>query len=265
MWPTRSFAIHFPDDTHAADAARERLAFEELFLHQIALAARRRGRRETRPGIRLDPPAELTRAWIDSLPFTLTDGQRRACEEIDVDLASGRPMQRLLMGEVGSGKTAVALYAMLRAVEGGHQAALMAPTETLAEQHAQTIDRLLAGTALPFTLLTGSTRASARREALGRLASGELALIVGTHALIEPDVEFARLAVCVVDEQHRFGVRQRAALDAKGPGGSAPARAAHDRHPDPAHPVPDGVRRPRCHRPARASRGPAPGDDVGRR
>ncbi len=216
------FAIHFPDDAHAAEAARERLAFEELFLHQIALAARRRGRRETRPGIALDPPADLTRAWIGSLPFTLTDGQRRACEEIDGDLGSGRPMQRLLMGEVGSGKTAVALYAMLRAVEGGHQAALMAPTETLAEQHAQTIDRLLADSTIPFTLLTGSTKAAARREALARLASGELALIVGTHALIEPDVEFARLAVCVVDEQHRFGVRQRAALDAKGPGGSAP-------------------------------------------
>jgi ATP-dependent DNA helicase RecG len=131
-------------------------------------------------------------------------------------------MQRLLRGEVGSGKTVVALYAMLRAVESGHQAALMAPTETLAEQHAQTLDRLLAGSTTPFTLLTGSTGSAARREALARLGSGELGLVVGTHALIEPDVEFARLAVCVVDEQHRFGVSQRAALDAKGPGGAAP-------------------------------------------
>jgi len=211
------FAIHFPDDAGAAEAARERLAFEELLLHQVALAARRRGREQTREAVALEPPGEITKAWLDSLPFTLTDGQRLACAEIDADLASGRPMQRLLMGEVGSGKTAVALYAMLRAVEAGHQAALMAPTETLAEQHAQTLDRLLAGSTVPFTLLTGSTRAAARREALARLASGELALIVGTHALIEPEVEFARLAVCVVDEQHRFGVRQRAALDAKGP------------------------------------------------
>ena len=216
------FAIHFPDDADAAASARERLAFEELFLHQVALAARRRGRERVRRAVALDPPGELTRAWLRSLPFRLTDGQRAACRELDGDLSSGRPMQRLLMGEVGSGKTAVALYAMLRAVEGGHQAALMAPTETLAEQHAQTLDRLLAGSAIPFTLVTGSTRAGARREALARLATGELALVVGTHALIEPDVEFARLAVCVVDEQHRFGVRQRAALDAKGPGDAAP-------------------------------------------
>jgi ATP-dependent DNA helicase RecG len=143
-------------------------------------------------------------------------------EEIDADLAAGRPMQRLLMGEVGSGKTMCALYAMLRAVEAGFQAALMAPTETLAEQHAQTLDRLLAAEHLPFTLLTSATPAARRREALAHLASGELGLVVGTHALIEPDVEFARLAVCVVDEQHRFGVRQRAALDAKGPGEAAP-------------------------------------------
>jgi ATP-dependent DNA helicase RecG len=220
------FTIHFPDDDQAANAARERLAFEELFLHQVALAARRRGRRETRPGVALDPPTDLTRSWIGSLPFTFTDGQRRAAEEIEEDLRSGRPMQRLLMGEVGSGKTVVALLAMLRAVESGHQAALMAPTETLAEQHAQTIDRLLAGSAIPFTLLTGSTGAAPRREALARLATGELGLIVGTHALIEPDVEFARLAVCVVDEQHRFGVRQRAALDAKGPALAGGERAA---------------------------------------
>ncbi|MDQ3572590.1 MAG: ATP-dependent DNA helicase RecG [Actinomycetota bacterium] len=211
------FATHFPDTAAAAAKARDRLAFEELYLHQVALAVRRRTRREARPAITLDPPGEVTRAWLGSLPFVLTDGQRRACEEIDSDLGSGRPMQRLLMGEVGSGKTVVALYAMLRAIESGHQAALMAPTETLAEQHAHTLDALLGAASIPFTLLTGSTRATGRREALGKLAAGELSLIVGTHALIEPEVAFARLAVCVVDEQHRFGVRQRAALDAKGP------------------------------------------------
>jgi ATP-dependent DNA helicase RecG len=118
--------------------------------------------------------------------------------------------------------TVVALYSMLRAVESGFQAALMAPTETLAEQHAATLATLLARESVPFALLTGATPAARRREALGRLATGELALVVGTHALIEPDVGFARLAVCVVDEQHRFGVRQRAALDAKGPDGLAP-------------------------------------------
>jgi ATP-dependent DNA helicase RecG len=123
---------------------------------------------------------------------------------------------------VGSGKTVCALYAMLRALEAGHQAALMAPTETLAEQHAATLDLLLANEPTQFALLTSATPAARRREALDRLRGGELGLVVGTHALIEPDVEFASLAVCVVDEQHRFGVRQRAALDAKGPDGLAP-------------------------------------------
>ncbi len=210
-------AAHFPDSAKAAAQSRRRLAFEELFLHQVALAARRKGREDTRPGVPLDPPGELTSAWLASLPFEPTEGQRQAFAEIDDDLRSGRPMQRLLMGEVGSGKTLVSLYAMLRAIESGHQAALMAPTETLAEQHAHTLNRLLEATTIPFTLLTGATKAAARRDALARLEMGELALIVGTHALIEPDVRFARLAVCVVDEQHRFGVRQRAALDAKGP------------------------------------------------
>jgi len=130
-------------------------------------------------------------------------------------------MQRLLMGEVGSGKTVVALHAMLRAVESGAQAAFMAPTETLAEQHMATLDRLLGGH-VPIGLLTGSTPAARRRDLLARLASGELGMIVGTHALIEPTVEFRALSLVVVDEQHRFGVRQRAALDAKGSEGLVP-------------------------------------------
>ncbi len=215
-------AAHFPDDLDQVPPARERLAFEELFLHQAALALRRRGREHDRPGVLFEPAGELTARWLESLPFDPTGDQRAAIEEIDSDLASGRPMQRLLMGEVGSGKTVVALFAMLRAVESGHQAALMAPTETLAEQHAHTLDRLLEPSLLSFSLLTGSTPAAARREALARLASGELSMVVGTHALIEESVDFARLALAVVDEQHRFGVRQRAALDAKGPGESAP-------------------------------------------
>ena len=138
------------------------------------------------------------------------------------DLAAGRPMQRLLMGEVGSGKTVVALYAMLRAVEHGAQAALMAPTETLAEQHFATLQKLMPGELLQAALLTGSTPARRRADLLGKLASGELKLLVGTHALIEGAVEFDRLAVAVVDEQHRFGVNQRRALDRKAPGDLAP-------------------------------------------
>ncbi|MEK6277366.1 MAG: ATP-dependent DNA helicase RecG [Actinomycetota bacterium] len=215
-------SAHFPADEAQIEPARRRLAFEELFLYQAALATRRRSRRSSLAGPRLGEPGELVERWIASLPFELTGDQQRALEEIDADLDSGEPMQRLLMGEVGSGKTCVAVYAMLRALEVGQQAALMAPTETLAEQHAATLDRLLGAEAIPFALLTGATQAARRREALERLASGELGLVVGTHALIESDVEFSRLAVCVVDEQHRFGVRQRAALDAKGPEGTAP-------------------------------------------
>jgi ATP-dependent DNA helicase RecG len=215
-------AAHFPASLDRADEARRRLAFEELFLHQAALAARRSARRARRPGISLPARGDLVRRWLESLPFELTTDQRRAMAEIDADLIAEQPMQRLLMGEVGSGKTVLALYAMLRAVAAGYQAALMAPTETLAEQHAATLDRLLSSSQVPFTLLTSATPAARRREAAAKLARGELAMVVGTHALIEPDVEFGRLAVCVVDEQHRFGVRQRAALDAKGPDGAAP-------------------------------------------
>ena len=215
-------AVHFPPSAEAADEGRRRMAFEELFLHQALLAARRRSRRVALAGPRFGEHGELLTRWLSSLPFVPTGDQRRAFEEIDSDLDCGEPMQRLLMGEVGSGKTVVALYAMLRALEAGWQAALMAPTETLAEQHAATLDRLLEGEAISFGLLTGSTPAPRRRECLARLASGELGLVVGTQALIEPSVEFSRLGVCVVDEQHRFGVRQRAALDSKARAGSAP-------------------------------------------
>jgi ATP-dependent DNA helicase RecG len=223
-------AAHFPRSAEAAAVARRRLAFEELLLHQVALARHRAADRESRPGVPLQEPGELVSSWLRSLPFEPTSDQRRAFAELDRDLLAGEPMQRLLMGEVGSGKTVVALYAMLRAVESGFQAVLMAPTETLAEQHAATLDRLLVGVNVRFSLLTGATSAARRREALGRLASGELELAVGTHALLEPDVELARLAVAVVDEQHRFGVRQRAALAAKGPITGGERRAPHALH-----------------------------------
>jgi ATP-dependent DNA helicase RecG len=213
---------HFPPSEEVGAEARRRLAFEELFLYQASLAARRGRRREGRRAPVLPPRGELIERWVASLPFELTGDQVAAVEEIDADLRREPPMQRLLMGEVGSGKTVCAVFAMLRAVEAGHQAALMAPTETLAEQHFATLELLLAGEPLPIALLTSATPRPARADALGRLADGQLGLVVGTHALIEEDVRFASLALAVVDEQHRFGVRQRAALDAKGPGGRAP-------------------------------------------
>ncbi len=215
-------ASHFPSDEHAAEAARERLAFEELFLYQAALVSRRGRRVSGTKGIELSAPGADVRAWLESLPFQLTGDQGHALEEIDSDLGQPQPMQRLLMGEVGSGKTVLALYAMLRAIEAGHQAALMAPTETLAEQHFRTLESLRASEATTATLLTSANPPAERRELLDSLASGQPQLVVGTHALIEDAVEFSSLAVAVVDEQHRFGVRQRAALDAKGPGNRLP-------------------------------------------
>jgi ATP-dependent DNA helicase RecG len=214
--------VHFPETAEEVDEARKRLGFEELFLHQALLATRKRTHRTARPAPRFGKPGDLVGRWLESLPFEPTGDQLKAFDEIEADLDSGKPMQRLLMGEVGSGKTVVALYSMLRALEAGHQAALMAPTETLAEQHAITLGRLLAEEAIPFSLLTGATPAPVRRQALNQLAGGELGLILGTHALIEPTVKFARLGLCVVDEQHRFGVGQRRALDEKGAEGMAP-------------------------------------------
>jgi len=210
-------AAHFPATIPELAESRRRLAYEELFLHQAALAVRRRDRDSERRGRELPARTEFVERWLASLPFEPTGDQRVAFAEIDADLQSSRPMQRLLMGEVGSGKTVVALYAMLRALESGSQAALMAPTETLAEQHFATLEQLLAGSAIPAALLTGSTTAARRRDTLAHLATGELGLIVGTHALIEPAIQFARLAVAVVDEQHRFGVEQRRRLDEQGP------------------------------------------------
>jgi ATP-dependent DNA helicase RecG len=211
------------DGGGGAEVGRRRLAFEELLCVQLALLRRRRQRSRGAVASVLGQPPELSGRWLtEMLPFPPTGDQRRAMEEIDADLGNERPMQRLLMGEVGSGKTVVALYALLRAVEHGRQGALMAPTEPLAEQHFQTIQALMPGEAVPIGLLTGSTPARRRADLLGKLGSGELSLIVGTHALIEEPVRFASLAVAVVDEQHRFGVRQRAALDAKGGDGRGP-------------------------------------------
>jgi ATP-dependent DNA helicase RecG len=210
-------AMHFARDASDTEHGRERLAFEELLLAQLVFL-RRRARRSVREGAPvLSEPPSLSERWLaGGIPFELTGDQRRTIAEIEHDLARPQAMQRLLMGEVGSGKTVVALYAMLRAAEHGHQAALMAPTETLAEQHFVTVQRLIGAEPVAAALLTGSTPAARRRDILGKLASGELSLVIGTHALIEPDVAFRSLALAVIDEQHRFGVRQRAALDQKG-------------------------------------------------
>ncbi|HET6548002.1 MAG TPA: ATP-dependent DNA helicase RecG [Solirubrobacter sp.] len=217
--PAALDAAHFGDQ----EGGRRRLAFDEFLLLQIALLRRRARRREGARAEPLQPPGELTARWLrDSLPFTPTGDQRTAMSTVDDDIAQDRPMQRLLMGEVGSGKTVVALYAMLRAVESGAQAALMAPTETLAEQHFATLQKLMPGELVQAALLTGSTPQGRRADLLGKLASGELKLLVGTHALIEEAVEFDRLAVAVVDEQHRFGVNQRRALDRKAPANFSP-------------------------------------------
>jgi ATP-dependent DNA helicase RecG len=205
------------------EAGRRRLAFDELLLDQIVQLRLRAERRAVAHAEPLAREPTLSREWLhERLPFAPTNDQLAAIAEIDADLALDRPMQRLLMGEVGSGKTVVALHAMLRAVEHGRQAALMAPTETLAEQHFATLQALMPGALVPAALLTGSTPGGRRADILGKLASGELPLVVGTHALIEETVAFAGLAVAVVDEQHRFGVRQRAALDAKAGDGLAP-------------------------------------------
>ncbi|MDQ3672270.1 MAG: ATP-dependent DNA helicase RecG [Actinomycetota bacterium] len=204
-------ALHRPRTLAEAEAGRVRLAFEELVVLQVALArtAAARARSSAEP---LPPAAELIARYRASLPFTLTPDQERAIAEIDADLVRTTPMQRLLQGEVGSGKTVVALYALLRAVESGRQGALMAPTETLAEQHFLTIDELCTPLGIRVSLLTSSLRAREHKAVRQLIASGDAPLVVGTHALIQREVDFRDLAVAVVDEQHRFGVGQRAAL-----------------------------------------------------
>jgi ATP-dependent DNA helicase RecG len=205
-------AAHRPLDRREAEAARERLAFEELLALQVGFQARRRELEEHATAPALPGEGELIARYREALPFTLTEEQETAIAEIGSDLGDTKPMQRLLQGDVGSGKTVVALYALLRAVEGGHQGALMAPTETLAEQHFLTVEEICNELGVRCELLTSSVPAAQRRAVRDRLASGETDLAVGTHALIQDEVEFRRLAVAVVDEQHRFGVEQRRAL-----------------------------------------------------
>jgi ATP-dependent DNA helicase RecG len=201
--PARSdalWAVHRPRSLEEAETGRQRLAFDELLMLQVGLALQRR-EREAEIAPQLQPPGELVERYRKVLPFQLTEHQDRAIDEIDADLERTTPMQRLLQGDVGSGKTVVALYALLRAVESGRQGALMAPTETLAEQHFLTLDEMCRQLGVSCALLTGSVKHSIDAD-----------IVVGTHALIQEGVQLDNLAVAVVDEQHRFGVEQRKAL-----------------------------------------------------
>jgi ATP-dependent DNA helicase RecG len=225
--------VHLPDSAADADSARRRLTFDEAWVVQVVLAQRRHLLAGLSAKPRPAAPEGLVELLHQQLPYPLTDGQRQVMAEIDADLAAPAPMHRLLQGEVGSGKTVVALQAMLRVVESGGQAALLAPTEVLAEQHLRSISALLGPLAQSgmlgghergtrVDLLTGSATAAQRRKVLARAAGGETGILIGTHALLSDPVQFAELGLVVVDEQHRFGVEQRAALSEKARPGERP-------------------------------------------
>jgi ATP-dependent DNA helicase RecG len=203
---------HRPVSVASAEEGRRRLAFDELVLLQLVLARARRLAKRSRAGIRFEVKRDLTTQLKAHLPFTLTAAQKRCIKEIVADQTAAERMHRLLQGDVGAGKTVVALFAMLLAAENGYQAALMAPTEILAEQHLATLTRLLEPLGIRPELLLGRLPAAEKAAVRERLASGAARLVVGTHALIQGDVVFHRLGLVVVDEQHRFGVEQRAAL-----------------------------------------------------
>ncbi len=210
--------VHFPSDLAETEPARRRLALDELLHLQISLQfARRehRGRHRARP---LQAGAAAMRGFLSSLPFALTAGQQGAIAALETDLDAESPMRRLLLGDVGSGKTVVALAGVARTAGAGAQSALLAPTAILAEQHARTAERLLAPAGIRFALLTAATPAVEREEIRSGLASGAIQLVIGTHALLGQDLAYRDLGVGVVDEQHRFGVRQRVALAEKGTG-----------------------------------------------
>lgn len=215
--------LHRPGSVAESEEGRRRLALEELYFLQLIHARAHLEVTRNRQGIALPPGGPLVATLKRTLPFRLTGAQVRALREIGEDMAAPRPMNRLVQGDVGSGKTVVALFAALRAIDNGYQAALMAPTEILAEQHARSISQLLGETGVNVTLLTGSLGSAEKRRRTADVASGEAQLVIGTHALIQESVEFARLGLAIVDEQHRFGVRQRLALAARG-GADTPGR-----------------------------------------
>ena len=207
--------IHFPPDTRAMVKARERLKFEELFFIQLQLL-RRMKRRELNDGFCMPLVGRaFNNFYRNCLPFPLTGAQKRVMHEIQDDLKSGRQMNRLLQGDVGSGKTLVALLCALLATDNGYQTCIMAPTEILANQHLQTVSEFLRGTDVRVKLLTGSTTKRQRETLHADLRAGAINILIGTHALLEDEVQFANLGLCIIDEQHRFGVAQRAKLWAK--------------------------------------------------
>ncbi len=208
--------IHFPDSAAELDRARRRFVYQELLVMQLALALRRAQLAADANALPLAVSAKIDARIRRLFPFELTAGQNQVIAEITADLARTQPMNRLLEGEVGSGKTVVAVYAMLLAVAHGAQAAIMAPTELLVRQHARTLEQLLRASQVQMAVLTGSTTASERADILARAASGDLQLLLGTQALVESEVKFARLGLVVIDEQHKFGVRERAAFRQSG-------------------------------------------------
>ena len=214
LWPlSRALPqVHFPDDQESLDRARRRLVYQELFILQLALAVKRRQQHDQRKAPTLEATAKIDARIRRLFPFELTAGQERAIAEIAADMSGPIPMNRLLQGDVGSGKTVVAVYAMLLAVAHGCQAVLMAPTEVLARQHSLTLDKVLADSRVRRAQLTGGLPPGRRTALLELIAAGEVDVIVGTQAIIQEDVSFANLGLVVIDEQHKFGVRQRAVL-----------------------------------------------------
>jgi ATP-dependent DNA helicase RecG len=210
--------MHAPESEDQVRAARRRLAYDELLLLQLGVQMKRAQRRDTLRAPPLRWSDAVDRRIRARFPFALTAAQEKVVREIVADLARTIPANRLIQGDVGSGKTVVALYAMLLAAASGHQAALMAPTELLAEQHFLSISRMLEGSRVRLELLTSDVSGRARRDLLARIASGDVDLVIGTHALLSEGVEFRSLAVAIIDEQHRFGVHQRASLRTKGGG-----------------------------------------------
>jgi len=215
---------HRPESESEHKEGRRRLALDELLLLQLGVMLKRYHRQQTLTAIPLKYNEALDQHITDRFPFELTDAQRQVIDEIVTDLQKTRPMNRLLQGDVGSGKTAVALYAILLAVAGGHQGAIMSPTELLAEQHFASITEMLSGSKVTIELLTGSHSAPQRQDIERRLANGDIDIVIGTHALLTENVQFHSLAVAVIDEQHRFGVHQRATLRSKS---DAPTTAPH--------------------------------------
>lgn len=208
--------IHFPVDRDCLSAARRRLVFDEFFYLQLGLLKRRQMQKKAQASAIILPSGKLIEHFYEILPFALTGAQQRVINDILNDLASAQPMNRLVQGDVGAGKTVVAVVAMLAAIQSGYQAALMAPTEVLAEQHYRKLVGWFNLMHLSVELLTGSTKVAKRREIHSQLETGELPVLVGTHALIQDTVNFHKLGLAVIDEQHRFGVQQRAKLQQKG-------------------------------------------------